>query len=226
MILAIETATPVCSVALLLNSECIFEKRVTGKGIHSEMLFLFIKELFEDHQITIEQIKEVLFSIGPGQYTGLRIGAAGVKGVLFGRKIPLFAIGTLEGFAAGLICRKETRGYVHAVIDARRNHIYHQKFHVSDKEIIKVTQPAIRAIAELDQEVRKGDSVTGTGFERLHAFSVSGINFYNMDHISAENLIMAKQDDRFSGWFEEKKTATFEPMYLASGQVNNTNVHQ
>lgn len=226
MILAIETATPVCSVALLHTSGNIFEKRVTGKGIHSEMLFQLIKELFEDHHVTIRQIKKVLISTGPGQYTGLRIGAAGVKGILFDRAIPLFGIGTPKGFAAGLICKKEIRGYIHAVIDARRNHLYHQKFHVSEDEAVVVGPPAIRDISELDRDLKDGDSVMGTGFERLHAFRGSGIDFYNECYISAENLILAIQDDRFSGWFEEKKTATFEPQYLTSGQINNTNMHQ
>jgi len=226
MILAIETATQVCSVALQITSGNIFEKRISGKGIHSEKLFLFIEELFEEHQITIGQIQRVLISAGPGQYTGLRIGAAGIKGILFGRNIPLYGTGTLEAFAAGLICKKEITGYVHSVVDARRDHLYHQKFSVSDEKAVRVTHSSIRELSEIDKDLAEGDSVIGTGFERLDKYKNHGINFYNESWISAENLILAAQDERFSGWFKEKITATFEPLYLTSGQVNNTNIHQ
>src|SRR5690625_6445583 len=76
MIIAIETATSVCSVAAGKNGKTILEKRVEGKGVHSTYTFSFLKEILERYQYRVEDLEAILFSNGPGSYTGLRIGAS------------------------------------------------------------------------------------------------------------------------------------------------------
>src|SRR5690625_460700 len=78
MIIAIETATSVCSVAAGKNGKTILEKRVEGKGVHSTYTFSFLKEILERYQYRVEDLEAILFSNGPGSYTGLRIGAGTV----------------------------------------------------------------------------------------------------------------------------------------------------
>ena len=71
----------------------------------------------------------VLLGAGPGSYTGLRVAASAVKGLLFGQDVTLFGVNTLAGFAAGM---NEFTGdqNVHVIIDARRTHVYTQSFRV------------------------------------------------------------------------------------------------
>jgi tRNA threonylcarbamoyladenosine biosynthesis protein TsaB len=134
MILAIETSTPVCSVALQNSAGRILEKRIEGRGVHSDHTFLFAEELMERADTSISGLEAVLFSNGPGSYTGLRIGAAAIKGLLFGREIPLFTFPTLLAFAAGAMGRQSS-GTIHAVIDARRNHLYYQSVGIRQLDI-------------------------------------------------------------------------------------------
>jgi tRNA threonylcarbamoyl adenosine modification protein YeaZ len=72
MILAIETATNICSVCFQDNEGKVFEKRTERKGSHSELLFLFIRELMTEYSFKMSDLDSVLVSTGPGSYTGLR----------------------------------------------------------------------------------------------------------------------------------------------------------
>ncbi|MEX1062251.1 MAG: tRNA (adenosine(37)-N6)-threonylcarbamoyltransferase complex dimerization subunit type 1 TsaB [Balneolaceae bacterium] len=215
MILALETATEVCSVALQLEDGQVIEKRQVGRGIHSEMLFVFLKQLMDEQNICRDSLEEVLISGGPGQYTGLRIGAAGLKGVLFGTDIPLFTLGTLEGFAAGLACRNRIGGKVHAVLDARRKHLYYQHFDITEEECTS-GEAILGEIGHIDLKIKGGDNVIGTGLERLPSFGKADIRFFDRSYISAINLILARRDPRFTGIFRPADPVRFEPEYMTT----------
>jgi tRNA threonylcarbamoyladenosine biosynthesis protein TsaB len=221
MKLAIETATEVCSVALELDNNRVLEKRQVGKGVHSEKMFQFMEQLLIENQLEPEQISEVLLSIGPGQYTGLRIGAAGVKGFLMSKKTELYTIGTLEGFAAAISQKDSFSGNIHAVIDARREHLYHQKFELKEDRVLK-SDASIQKITSIDLLVQTGDIIIGTGLERLEAYGSPGLTFFDADKISAKNLILARNDSRFGEFYNRTDPAEFEPLYLTTRQVNNT----
>jgi tRNA threonylcarbamoyl adenosine modification protein YeaZ len=199
----------------------IDEKRETGKAIHSEKMFRFVGQLLTDYDISPDQLSEVLLSKGPGQYTGLRIGAAGVKGLLMGKNIPLLTLGTLEGFAGAFVDEDCPPGTLHAVIDARRRHLYHQHFRFSG-DSVAAGRPAILTIDAIDRMLEPGDTVIGTDLERLSSFGNGVCNFYDKNYISAVNLIRARNDARFQGLFEVTDPAQFEPEYLTTSQVNNT----
>lgn len=221
MILAVETATEVCSVALKLDNGEIDEKRVTGKAVHSEMMFRFIDLLLKKYEVQIDEISQILISRGPGQYTGLRIGAAGIKGLMMKKNVELWSIGTLEGFTAAVKDQDEITGAVHAVIDARRKHLYHQSFKITDDRIIS-EGPAILEIKDIDSILDIGDTIIGTGLERLSSYSNVKMKFLDHNYISAVNLIQARLDSRFDNFFKKEQPATFDPVYLTTGQVNNT----
>jgi tRNA threonylcarbamoyladenosine biosynthesis protein TsaB len=219
--LAIETATEVCSVALELADSSIVEKRQAGKGIHSEKLFQFIEQLFNENNLEPGMIHEVLISKGPGQYTGLRIGAAGVKGLLMKKETELYTIGTLEGFAAAFSKEISVDSDIHAVIDARREHLYYQSFRFS-KDKIQSTDASVLEIDTINQMIKPGDLVIGTGLERLETSPEADISFFDYNKISAVNLIYARNDSRFKGYFSHTDPSEFEPAYLSTRQVNNT----
>src|SRR5690625_7187877 len=95
MIIAIETATSVCSVAAGKNGKTILEKRVDGKGVHSTYTFSFLKEILERYQYRVEDLEAILFSNGPGSYTGLRIGASAIKCMNFVKHVILIICSSL-----------------------------------------------------------------------------------------------------------------------------------
>lgn len=217
MILAIETSTEVCSVAFRPVNGGVVEKRRTGRGVHSEQLFLFIDELMHEEGLKTEEIEAVLLSRGPGQYTGLRIGAAAVKGLLFGKDRPFWTMGTLEAFAVGAISAIRKSGRIHAVLDARREHLYHQILRIEGGEPIFDTA-SIRKITEVEQMLEEGDHLIGTGMERLSVFGQNTYTFHEQVEITAANLIRAWENPLFRSRFQLEDPIQFEPDYL-SGQA-------
>lgn len=219
MKLAIDTSTEVCSVALEGRDGVLIEQRRIGKGIHSEQLFLSVQELMNDGGFGIGDLDELLLASGPGQYTGLRIGAAAVKGLLYDRSIPLVTIGTLEGFAAGVICRHGRTGVIHAVLDARREHLYHQRL-TAGPDGLQAGPPAIRTLEEIRRELAAGDCLVGTGIDRLEISHETELRQYGWEEVSAINLLLARRDRRFSDLFRPVDPAAFEPDYLTGRQTS------
>ena len=130
MILCLETATPSCSVALVHNGEVLAcEEDPKGQN-HSEKITLFIDSVMKKAGISYDQLDAVAVSMGPGSYTGLRIGVSTAKGICYAVSKPLIAVETLEAMAYGgssVISteRSEWRNLLLIpAIDARRMEVY------------------------------------------------------------------------------------------------------
>lgn len=219
MILAIETATDVCSVALQNKEGDIFEKRTEARGSHSEKLFGFIRQLMEEHSFKIEELSAILISEGPGSYTGLRIAASGVKGLLFDSDIPLYSVSTLASFAMNALTKNEKIQRIHAVIDAKRVHLYHQQFRVHNQQLQAVTKVDIIPLKLVKQMIRPGDILVGTGIERIDESIIDIAECLENDFISAKSLIPFYQNRENNSFITEVNPAKFDPKYYTSGQV-------
>lgn len=174
MIFAIETATAVCSVALWDASlDQVFERRAEGRGVHSTKLLTFVHELLEERRLSMDDIQAVLISNGPGSFTGLRIGASALRGLLFNRKTPVLPLPTTLLIAAYSISRSNVADgqHIHACVDARRTHLYHQQFVCNNQRLIPLTDAALRSIDELTDQYNEQDLWLGTGLNRLPHFS-------------------------------------------------------
>ena len=103
-ILNIETSTKACSVAIHKNGNLIaLKESVTENFSHSEKLLVFVEELIENSQIKLSDLSAIAVSMGPGSYTGLRIGVATAKGLCYGLNIPLISISTLKSMSLGCL---------------------------------------------------------------------------------------------------------------------------
>ena len=101
MILCVETATPSCSVALVHNGDVLAcEEDPKGQN-HSEKITLFIDKVMKTAGISYNDLDAVAVSMGPGSYTGLRIGVSTAKGICYAVSKPLIAVETLHAMAYG-----------------------------------------------------------------------------------------------------------------------------
>lgn len=136
VILHIESATKVCSVAISSNGKLIdFKEDASDQFMHGESLTLFIEELMLRNQLQMTDLVAVSVSSGPGSYTGLRIGVSTAKGLCYALKIPLIAIQTMESMAE-LGNEKYPNSTLVPMIDARRMEVYCQIFN-SDLSTLK-----------------------------------------------------------------------------------------
>lgn len=222
MILAIETSTPVCSVALGKGRRSVIEKRMEGRSVHSERTFEFIKELLDRHSLKVGDLDAVLFSNGPGSYTGLRIGASAIKGLLFQQDVPLYTLPTLLSFAIPFLA--ENPPAIHAVIDARRQHLYYQKIKKTLGGGIEISEAKIVEIEKLQDQIKKGDVIVGTGWDRLEVENRGEMTWYGTEAISAKNLVLGWNHPELKKHFKQVDVESFEPEYLTLSQVNDTDV--
>ena len=98
-ILAIETSSRLCSVSVYFSDDLYSEFSVNKKNIHSEILFDLIKECISELNINVDSLKSIAVSIGPGSFTGLRVGLSAAKGIAFGKGIPIIPVPTFEALA-------------------------------------------------------------------------------------------------------------------------------
>jgi tRNA threonylcarbamoyladenosine biosynthesis protein TsaB len=102
LVLHIETATNVCSVALAGDRQLLSLRESTFKNSHAAVITQFIDEVTKSSNLELSSIDAIAVSKGPGSYTGLRIGVATAKGLCYALDKPLIAIPTLQAMASGL----------------------------------------------------------------------------------------------------------------------------
>lgn len=131
MILCIETATNICSVALCNTDGIAALRESSEEKSHASMLSLFIIDLLAENRLKAADLEAVAVSMGPGSYTGLRIGVSVAKGIAYASKIPLVAINTLESMFHGMIgiSPENDSDLFCPAIDARRMEIYSALFY-------------------------------------------------------------------------------------------------
>ncbi|QHT68391.1 tRNA (adenosine(37)-N6)-threonylcarbamoyltransferase complex dimerization subunit type 1 TsaB [Rhodocytophaga rosea] len=125
LILSIETATKVCSVALHRQGKLLGVSELFSEKSHSGAITLLIQNLVTLSGFQLTDIEAIAVSKGPGSYTGLRIGTATAKGLCFALDKPLIAVHTLEAMTYGLIHKIPGNDYLFCpMIDARRMEVY------------------------------------------------------------------------------------------------------
>ena len=147
LILCIETGTDICSVGLSRDGELISLRESDEGRDHARNVALFVDELLRENDIAAEELSAVAVGMGPGSYTGLRIGVSFAKGLCYGLQIPLVAVGSLDSMVqvaredheAGII---DVDNWSDAVlcpmVDARRMEVYTQMFDAQGQPLNEV----------------------------------------------------------------------------------------
>jgi len=125
-ILAIDTATEACSVAVYLDGECRELYEVAPRQ-HSQRLFGMLQALLPGGQLRQHGIEAIAYSCGPGSFTGLRIGASAVQGLAFTSGLPAIGISTLvlQAQTALRLGQVDAGATVLSLLDARINEVYY-----------------------------------------------------------------------------------------------------
>jgi tRNA threonylcarbamoyladenosine biosynthesis protein TsaB len=147
-IILIETSTALCSVALAEDGVVTAYRESSAPKAHASLTAVFIQELLSERELTLADCDAVCVSMGPGSYTGLRVGVSTAKGLCFGSGKPLLAVGTLDTLVAQATDvipseGEESPGYrfIIPMVDARRMEVYTAVF--ENGRQITETAPAI-----------------------------------------------------------------------------------
>jgi tRNA threonylcarbamoyl adenosine modification protein YeaZ len=127
MILSIETATELCGTALVHNGSVLAHRTVTEKNIHSERLMVLVDEVLGEAGFGVKDLDGIAVSIGPGSFTGLRIGLSAAKGLAYAQSLTMIAVPTLDAIAdeAARTNGANEGDVICALIDAKREEAYY-----------------------------------------------------------------------------------------------------
>ena len=123
-IILIETSTALCSAALAENGRITSYRESSAPKAHASLTAVFIQELLEERGLSLADCDAICVSMGPGSYTGLRVGVSTAKGLCFGAKKPLLAVGTLDTLVAQALDEISDLKHIIPMVDARRMEVY------------------------------------------------------------------------------------------------------
>jgi tRNA threonylcarbamoyladenosine biosynthesis protein TsaB len=148
-VLAIDTALAACAAAVLDTSQTtvVAHESMTMARGHAEAVMPLIARVMDQADIAFAALDRIAVTVGPGSFTGLRVGLSAARGIALASGKPAIGLTTLAGFAAPLIAEDDQSAVV-AAIDARHNHVYLQVFGVGGKTVVPPR------IASLEEAVR------------------------------------------------------------------------
>jgi len=161
MIIAIETATEVCSAALIDRDTVLCERSLHEKNIHSERLMLLIDEVLTYSKTSKMQLHGIAVSFGPGSFTGLRIGLSTAKGLAMALDLPLFAVPTLDGIAESFRLNQNpgSKKIFCAMVDAKREEAFFAYYTITQNEIARRNDYSIKLKSEILLDASGQDAV-------------------------------------------------------------------
>ena len=146
LILAIDSTATVASVALLRDGKVLSEYTVNAGNTHSVTILPMIEHMLTVTQTKLSDIELFAASVGPGSFTGVRIGCATIKGLAHGKDIPCVGVSTLEALAHNL---RGCDGIICPCMNARRGQVYTAIFEDTPEGIRRLTEDMAISIDEL-----------------------------------------------------------------------------
>ena len=147
-ILSLDSSAQVATVALCEDEALLAEFTINNGNTHSETLLPMVESLLATFGIGIEDVELFACTSGPGSFTGVRIGAATVKGLAFGRSVPVIGVSTPEAIAENLV---SLGGLICPVMNARRSQVYTALFRSDGSTMTRLLPDSALSIAELDE---------------------------------------------------------------------------
>lgn len=146
-ILALDSTAVVASCAVCEDEKLLASFTVNNGNTHSETLLPMVEASLNRLALTPNDIDLFALSEGPGSFTGVRIGAATIKGLAFGKDKPCACVSTLEALAYNLI---GFRGIICPAMNARRNQVYTAIFECMNGDIKRLTEDMAISVTELE----------------------------------------------------------------------------
>lgn len=225
-ILSVDASTEAMSVALL-NGDEITETYKLAPREHAKLLLPSIEKLLADSQLSLTQLDAIACNLGPGAFTGIRIGVSVAQGLAYGANLPAIGLSTLENMA--FVGAHETAQFNNSswlcAIDARMNEVYFAAYSVESNDSLScLYEPCVIAPDKIDWQSLAGKvtlqdaGLIGTGWEAYKQQLLEGQNSLNPAHqtenkfpSAARGLLQAKSKLARK---EFGKPEELQPIYL------------
>ena len=193
LILAFDSTAKAASVAVTDSDKLLALYTVDNGLTQSELLMPMAENVLKSLKLTFSDIELLACSVGPGSFTGVRIGTALVKGIAFGKGTPCASVSTLEALAENLA---GIEGIIVPAMDARRSQLYTAIFEYKNGEMIRKTEDMAIPITELAKKLGEYEGkpiyIVGDGYKVAHRELASlGISL-------AETPILLREENAYS----------------------------
>ena len=221
-ILNIETSTEVCSVALTSEGQVLDHRENYEGQTHATMLSQYVKEMLDYARSREMKLDAIAVSIGPGSYTGLRIGLSEAKGLAFGFSVPLIGVNTLQLLAVSTMFNhfiEEDNVLYVPMIDARRMEVYTAVYNPALEPVLE-PQAMILDEHSFDALLGKGNTLImmGNGSDKARqVLSRDGVRFVEgIKPVAVDMMALAEKAFREQQFID---VAYSTPLYLKEFQA-------
>ena len=212
-ILSISTSSNIASVAISENDKCILELNVNNNKTHSETLMPLISDLLSQTGINLSQIDLIACDIGPGSFTGIRIGIASAKAISEILNIPIIDVSSLEALAYNI--QNKNCKTICSLIDAKNNQVYcgifDNKYNLLEDYLANDINTIINSINKYTDIIFVGD---GT-ITHKNILNISDFNYENIIH--AKNIAKCAYNKYKLNYTQTADSIT--PLYLKQSQA-------
>ncbi len=224
-ILNIETSTDVCSVALTSEGHVMDHRENYDGQTHATLLSQYVKDMLDYARSREMKLDAVAVSIGPGSYTGLRIGLSEAKGLAFGLEVPLIGVNTLQLMTVStmfnhFIDDEGEKGVLYVpMIDARRMEVY-TAVYTPALEAVLEPQAMILDEHSFEQLLEQGYTLVlmGNGSDKARQLlSRDGVRFIEgIKPVAVDMMALAEKSYREGNFID---VAYSTPLYLKEFQA-------
>lgn len=213
-ILLLETTADICSAAISKNGEAVSYAFEEGKK-HSSVITLLIDQVCKEAQLSLQNLDAVALNMGPGSYTGLRVGLSAAKGICYAHDLPLIATNGFEILYQ--LSKQETSSLLIPCIHARKDEFF---FSVFDGDGKVLYAPHYMLAADLTKFVK--DNFTegifcGEDRDLFTKFALPNIEYIQTEKMNATHLAKISHQQ----YIDKKYTdlAYSEPLYIKEFQT-------
>ena len=223
-ILCIDTSSFICSISIFENLSLISSNSSEVEKSHSKLIIQLIDQSLKDAKIKINELDAFAVSMGPGSYTGLRIGVSTIKGLCYSLDKPLISINTLEILSKSALNHINNYNdfFICPMIDARRMEVFTKMLDNDFNEVEK--DKALILDDKSFNDIGGGKSIYffGDGSNKFQKI-INNKNFHFIDNIisSSKNMGELANIKYENNQFEN--LTTFEPFYIKDFFIVNKN---
>jgi tRNA threonylcarbamoyladenosine biosynthesis protein TsaB len=169
--LAIDTCSTICATALVKDNNIIGKFFIDIKNYHDEKLMGMVDSLLQSCGVSIENIDGYIVAIGPGSFTGIRIGMSVAKGFAIAKEKPIVGVSSLDGLAWNFFYNygNTQTEILYSVIDAQRDEVFCSKY-MFDGEIKRVSDYKCLSLSELKNNIESSALFIGNAVEKVKAY--------------------------------------------------------
>lgn len=218
--LAVDTSSRVLSLALRSRNSDTFEANLEGTPRHSEQLLDLIGEGLNHLGLRKEELDRLIWGLGPGSFTGLRIGLSVLKGLRLGLGKKSFGVSSLDLIALG---SGIVNGNLAVCVDARRERIYAAMYRFRNGSVEKIIPDSLFSFDELKRRIKPETVVTGDALEPYGALLRESVGeqvtFLSSSFWYPRAIFSIELAEKKREWLKPLSLRAMQPAYLRSSEA-------